>query len=77
MDIVTHAVCLLGCEQNIMEIMEWCDKPVVAVVCERSQKHSDLWHAPRRMCRGHAWMHSLDPMMEVTWLIPIPKAKHE
>lgn len=68
-----HAVYLLGCEQNCTDINEPCGKPVIAVVCERSSGRGDpsLSFTPRRMCQGHAWMHTKDPGMEVTWLIEL------
>jgi hypothetical protein len=66
-----HAVYILGCERNITDINEPCAKPTVAVVCERSKDDSRLGFAPLRMCQGHAWMHTKDPGMEVTWLIEL------
>lgn len=60
---------ILGCEQNIIEIMEHCGKPTVAVSCEGSTTDRDLSFAPHRMCRGHALMHEKDEVMRVTWLV--------
>lgn len=62
---------LLGCEQNILEIQERCDKPTVAVACEISKDDKDLAFPPHRMCRGHAKMHAKDPVMRVMWLIDL------
>lgn len=69
----THAVCLLGCEQMVADIQERCDKPTVAVVSKRAPTDPDLSGPPYRMCHGHAWMHTKDPAMTVTWLIPMEK----
>jgi len=64
-----------GCEQNLPDIQERCDKPTVAVACERSTDHKDLSFKPHRMCQGHATMHARDPVMDVTWLIPPPEGR--
>ena len=61
-----HAVCLLGCEQQVTDIQEPCDKPTVAVSCERAQDDGVLVYWPHRMCDGHAKMHEKDPGMLVT-----------
>lgn len=66
-----HAVYLLGCEQNIPDISEPCGKPTVAVVGRRSTQNPQLTFAPLRMCQGHAWMHTKDREIEVTWLIEL------
>lgn len=63
---------LLGCEQNIAEILEPCGKPTVAVACERHRDDPNLRFAPHRLCEGHALMHEQDPVMGVTWLIANP-----
>ena len=72
MDIVTHAVCLLGCEQIISEINEPCDKTTVAMVYERVTPYTEgKCYPPHRACNGHAWMHKRNPVMGVVWLVPM------
>ncbi len=66
-----HAVYIQGCEQNVPDINEPCDKPTVAVACERSKDDAQLSYTPHRVCQGHAWMHARDPVMEVTWLVEV------